>query len=129
MINTIHIRRLKTEEKEKINAAALDAESILFFAALAILHQADMKNRMNSSLYSNHPEAKYPARQWIESFCPLNSSDVLCLLFCLYPFTAMIIPRQAGWPLAPWCWESAAFPAGTLLPVLTKILQKYKTIL
>ena len=40
-------RRIKTEEKAKDVAAAWGAELIKFVAALAILHQDDLKNRMN----------------------------------------------------------------------------------
>ena len=35
------------EEKAKVVAADWGAKSIPFFAALAILHQDDLKNRMN----------------------------------------------------------------------------------
>ena len=53
-----HLRRIKTEERAKVVAAASGAELINFFAMLAILHQDDMKNRMNSSPSSNHSDAK-----------------------------------------------------------------------
>ena len=42
-----HLRRIKTEERAKVVAAASGAELINFFAMLAILHQDDMMNRMN----------------------------------------------------------------------------------
>ena len=42
-----HRRRMKTEEKAKVVAAALGAELIKFLAALAILHQDVLKNRKN----------------------------------------------------------------------------------
>ena len=44
-----HRRRIKTEEKAKVLAAAWGegAELIKFLAKLAILHQDDLKNRMN----------------------------------------------------------------------------------
>ena len=62
-------RRIKTEEKAKVATAVWGAESIYFLAALAILYQDDLKNRMNctrddiqhrihSSLSSIHPGAK-----------------------------------------------------------------------
>ena len=38
---------IKTEEKAKLVAAAWGTELIQFLAALAILHQDDLKNRMN----------------------------------------------------------------------------------
>ena len=44
----------------------------------------DINNKINSSLSSNHPEAKQLVRQW-NQFCPPNTSDDLCLLFCLSP--------------------------------------------
>ena len=47
MLDTI--ARTKTEEKAKVVAAAYGAESINFFASLAILHQDNLKNKMNSS--------------------------------------------------------------------------------
>ena len=47
-----HRRRIKTEEKAKVVAAAWGAELIQFLAAVAILHQEDLKNRMKSSLVS-----------------------------------------------------------------------------
>ena len=40
-------RRIKTEEKAKVATAVWGAESIYFLAALAILYQDDLKNRMN----------------------------------------------------------------------------------
>ena len=42
-----HKRRIKTEEKAKVIAAAWGAEAINFFASLDILHHDDFKNRMN----------------------------------------------------------------------------------
>ena len=42
-----HIGRIYTEEKAKVVAAAWGTEFILFLAALAVLHQDDMKKRMN----------------------------------------------------------------------------------
>ena len=41
-----HRRRIKTGENAKVVAAAWRAEWIKFIAALAILHQDDLKNRM-----------------------------------------------------------------------------------
>ena len=50
MLLCVHWRRIKTEEKAKVVAAVWGADSIHFFATLAIfsiLHQDDMKNRIN----------------------------------------------------------------------------------
>ena len=42
-----HIRRINTEEKAKVVAAAWGKELIQFLAAIAILHQNDLKKRIN----------------------------------------------------------------------------------
>ena len=42
-----HSRRIDTEEKAKVVAAVWGPKLIKFLAALAILHQDDMKKRMN----------------------------------------------------------------------------------
>ena len=47
VLEPTHRRRIKTEEKAKVVAAAWGAELIEFLAALAILHQDDLKNRVN----------------------------------------------------------------------------------
>ena len=52
-----HKRRIKREEKAKVVAAVWGAEPIQFLAVLAILHQDDLKNRMNSSISLYHPGA------------------------------------------------------------------------
>ena len=44
-----HRRRIKTEEKAKVVAAVWGTESIYFFASQAIMHQDDLKNRINST--------------------------------------------------------------------------------
>ena len=44
-----HTRSIYTEEKAKVVAAVWGTEFIQFLGALAILHQEDLKNRMNSS--------------------------------------------------------------------------------
>ena len=43
----VHRRRIKTEEKAKVVAAARRTELVQFLAALAILHQDNLKNRKN----------------------------------------------------------------------------------
>ena len=102
-----HLRRqIYTEEKAKVVAAVWGTELIQLLAAQAILHQYDLKNRMNSYFSSFHPDAIYPflyiirvqlilffISSWCKiasaernnQFCPSNSSEELCLLFCLYP--------------------------------------------
>ena len=54
-----HRRRIKTEVKAKVIAAAWGAELIQFLAMLLLanLHQNDIKNRMNSPWSSNHPDS------------------------------------------------------------------------
>ena len=65
-----HSRRIYTEEHTKIFAAVWGDRIyfILFtiLAALAILHQDDLKNKMNPSFSSYHPAAKQVARQGVE---------------------------------------------------------------
>ena len=46
-LGTKQRRRIKAEKKAKVVAAAWGAELIQFFAMQAILHQDDLKNRMN----------------------------------------------------------------------------------
>ena len=58
-----HRRRIKTEEKAKVVAADCLKEFIQFLAALEILHQDDLKKRMNSSNSLNHPGAFHPSLQ------------------------------------------------------------------
>ena len=48
-------RRINTEEKAKVVAAVWVTELIQFLAALDILHQDDLKKRINSSYSSNSP--------------------------------------------------------------------------
>ena len=45
-------RRIYTEQKAKVVDTAWRTDLIQFLAALAILHQDDLKNRMNSSFSS-----------------------------------------------------------------------------
>ena len=52
--------RIYTEEKAKFIAAVWGEECFQFLAALAILHQDDLKNMMNSSYSSYHPDAINP---------------------------------------------------------------------
>ena len=55
-----HIVRIQAEEKAKVVAVVWGTELIEFLAALAILHQDDMKKGMNSSYSSYHPGAIHP---------------------------------------------------------------------
>ena len=43
------VRRIYTEEKGQVVTAAWGTEFIKFLAALTILHQDDLKKRMNST--------------------------------------------------------------------------------
>ena len=55
-----HRVRIQAEEKAKVVAVVWGTELIEFLAALAILHQDDMKKGMNSSYSSYHPGAIHP---------------------------------------------------------------------
>ena len=44
-----HRRRIKTEKKEKVVAAAWGTELIQFVAAITVLYQDSLKNRINST--------------------------------------------------------------------------------
>ena len=55
-----HRIRIYTEEKAKVVAAVWGKEFMKFLVTLAILHQDDLKNSMNSSFSSYHPGAIYP---------------------------------------------------------------------
>ena len=90
VVGIAHRRRIYTEEKSKVVAAVCVTEFVQFLAALAILHQDNLKNRWNSSFSSYHPGAKLWRDVWLgdkelNGFCPSNSSDDLCLLFCPKP--------------------------------------------
>ena len=54
-----------------------------FLAALAILHQDDLKKRINSTLSSYHPSAKLLARQRIEPILrrPFSSLPFLSFFY------------------------------------------------
>ena len=52
-----HRTRIRTEEKAKVVTAIWGTELIKFIAALAILHQDDLKMGMNSSYSSFCPSA------------------------------------------------------------------------
>ena len=90
------IRSIKTEEKAKVRAAALRGTKLSqLLAALAILHQDDLKKGMNSSYSSYCSSAIHPIHQivlvqnsWsgkeMHQFCPTSSSDDLCILFCTF---------------------------------------------
>ena len=51
---------MKTEEKAKIVAAIWGTEFIQFLAAVAVLHQDDLKKEMNSFYSLFHPGAIHP---------------------------------------------------------------------
>ena len=72
-----HRRRIKTEEKAKVVAAAL-----------AILHQDDLKNRMNSTMQDDMKSSLSFKSSWCKTAIAAidaNSSYDLCLLFCINP--------------------------------------------
>ena len=67
-----------------------------FIDTIAIWHQDNLKNRMKAHFSSYHPGAIHPflliilvqnnqQGKELNSFCPPNSSDNLCLFFCLNP--------------------------------------------
>ena len=67
MVADGHRRRINTQEKANVVAAVWGTEFIQFLAALAVLHQDNMKKgmnctriirRMNSSYSSNRPGGK-----------------------------------------------------------------------
>ena len=77
-------RRIYTEEKAKVVAAVWGSELIQLLAAQAILHQYDLKNRMNSYFSSFHPDAIYPFLYiirvqlilfFISSWCKIASAE------------------------------------------------------
>ena len=77
-------RRIYTEEKAKVVAAVWGTELIQLLAAQAILHQYDLKNRMNSYFSSFHPDAIYPFLYiirvqlilfFISSWCKIASAE------------------------------------------------------
>ena len=55
-----HRRRIKAEKKAKVVAAVWETVMNQFLAALAILHQDDLKKGMNSSYSPYRPGAIYP---------------------------------------------------------------------
>ena len=61
-----HRRFIKTEEKAKVVASVWGEECIQFLTALAILPRTIMKNRLNSSFFSNHPGAIHPIIQIVQ---------------------------------------------------------------
>ena len=61
LFNSNHRRRTYTEEKVKVVAAVWGTPFIQFLCrTIAILHQDDLKNRMNSSFSSYPPGTMYP---------------------------------------------------------------------
>ena len=94
-----HRSRKYAEDKTKVVAAVLGTEFIQFLAALAISHQDDLKNKMNSSFSSYHPGAIHSflhmvQNKWcvkkLKEFCPPSCSDDLCLVFCIYPSSSLL---------------------------------------
>ena len=59
-IDYTHRIRIYTEEKAKVVAGVWGTKCIKFLVALAILHQDNLKNRMNSSFSSYPPGEIHP---------------------------------------------------------------------
>ena len=78
-------RRINTEEKAKVVAAVWVTELIQFLAALDILHQDDLKKRINSSYSSNSP----CANQIKSSLC--NSSYSSNRLYAIHPIFQILL--------------------------------------
>ena len=88
---------MELEDKAKVVAYVWGTKCVQFLAALDILPRTIINKRMNSSFSfksswyissysSNRPTAKQLYRgKELDKFCPANSSDDLCLLFCIYP--------------------------------------------
>ena len=87
----------------KVVATVWRTEFIQFLAALAILHQDYLKNRMNSFFSSYHPGATHPfihsIRVQNNKLCPSNSIDDLCLLFCINPSCMVILQNVFWWDM------------------------------
>ena len=88
-----HRRRIYTEKKAKVVAAVWGTEFIEFLAALAILHQDDLKTRMNLSFFhiilvqlilffiSSWCKIGSLCGKESNKFCPPKSSDDFCPFF------------------------------------------------
>ena len=89
-----------------MNSICIDIEEGFIQKLAIILHQDNLKNRMNSSFSPYHPGAInfFPCHpgaidhflniflvqnslrgKELNKFCPPNSNDDLCLLFCINP--------------------------------------------
>ena len=79
-IDYTHRIRIYTEEKAKAVAGVWGTKCIQFLVALAILHQVNLKNRMNSSFSSYHSGAIHPFPHIIlvsEKLVRLNIEKIL----------------------------------------------------
>ena len=79
-IDYTHRIRIYTEEKAKAVAGVWGTKCIQFLVALAILHQDNLKNRMNSSFSSYHSGAIHPFPHIIlvsEKLVQLNIEKIL----------------------------------------------------
>ena len=74
-------RRINTEEKAKVVAAVWVTELIQFLAALDILHQDDLKKRINSSYSSNSPCANQIKSSLCNSSYSSNRPYAIILFF------------------------------------------------
>ena len=99
----MHRRRIYTEEKAKgCHHRYLGGIFIQIIAALAILQQDDLNNRMNSSFFHVILVQNSLRGQEFNQFCPANSSDDPCVIFCINPTSTL-----------PWCrwWNNQKLSA------------------
>ena len=94
---------------EKIRSMLHDSIHVKLYFTLLLSSISFRSSWCNSSYYSNRPSEKQQARQWIENkFCPPNSSDDLCLFFCIWPSSMVMIQM--------WKDPFQAFPSTPLVP-------------
>ena len=99
----MHRRRIYTEEKAKgCHHRYLGGIFIQIIAVLAILQQDDLNNRMNSSCFHVILVQNSLRGQEFNQFCPANSSDDPCVIFCINPTSTL-----------PWCrwWNNRKLSA------------------
>ena len=110
-----HWRGIYGEEKAKVVAAVEDRMYSThcragYFAPGRYeekdeLHQGDMKKRMNSFYSSNRPGTKSLRSKEFNQFCPQNSNNDLCLIFCINPsYMDLTLCRfSEGSRVCKWC--------------------------
>ena len=87
VVGYIYRRRIYREEKAKVVSAIWGTEVFQFLAALAILHQDELENRLIWTLFFNSSWCKYSSKRGkeLKQFCPPRNSDDLGLLLCTNP--------------------------------------------